>query len=60
MKKARKVFGRREANVDGVIVRIEMREDGLHIWRKRSQKRKHITFDEVWSIALGQGLLRLQ
>ncbi len=57
--RVRKVFGRREAEVDGHVVRVELRADGVHVRRKRSHRDHIITFRDLWCVANGQGLLRL-
>lgn len=58
-KKVRHVFGRREAIVEGKVMRFELRADGLHVWRYRSRKRRVLTFVDAVHAANGQGLLKL-
>jgi len=55
----RKVFGRREALVNGITVRFELRSDGVHVRRKRSRKMRVISFLDLWLVSQGQGLLKL-
>lgn len=59
MNKPRKVFGRREATVGDKTFRFEMRNDGLHLWRKRSRKQKHVSWVDLVHVADGQALLKL-
>ena len=57
--KVRRVFGRREASVDGKVMRFEMRADGVHVRRKRGRKDRLVTFTDLVHVANGQGLFKL-
>jgi hypothetical protein len=57
--KVRRVFGRREAIVEGKTMRFEMRADGVHVRRKRGRKDRLVTFTDLVRVANGQGLLKL-
>ncbi len=55
----RKVFGRREAEIDGKAWRFELRADGLHVRRKRARKERVLTFKDALQAAQGQLLMKL-
>ena len=50
----RQVRGRRTVKVDGLDWRIELRADGLRLWRKGSRRKHNMIFAEVVDAALGQ------
>lgn len=56
MKRQRKVFGRREADIDGRSYRFELRHDGLWVLPKyaRKSKLKPMTFADLVDHSQGQ------
>lgn len=56
MKRPRKVFGRRRAEVEGATILVELRQDGLWLWRKHERKNKatHLTVAQLVDAANGQ------
>lgn len=57
--RVRKVFCRREIEIDGKRMRFELRADGVWLWRRKSRKKKVVTFRDLVTVANGQGLLKL-
>ena len=57
--KVRHVFGRREAEVELKTWRFEMRNDGVHVRRKRSRKVRVVSWTDLVHVSEGQGLLKL-
>jgi hypothetical protein len=53
----RKVFGRREVEIDGRKWLFEMRKDGVWCWPKRKHKHIRISFHEVAQLSQGQRFL---
>lgn len=55
--RVRKLFCRREADIEGKTVRFEMRADGIHVRRKHSRKVRVLSWRDACCAVNGQGLL---
>ena len=58
-KPVRKLFCKREAEIDGKRYRFELRADGIHVRRWKSRKVKVLTFIDALQVTNGQELLKL-
>lgn len=54
----RRIFGKREALIEGKTIRFEMRVDGIWVWRKRSRRKFRVSFADLWQMANGQFLMK--
>lgn len=52
----RKVFGRRDVELEGKVWRFELRSDGVWCWPLRRRRRQQLTFLDLAHASEGQAL----